>query len=838
MRLSWSQARYIGSSLVLGAAAYLLIEFVFQRELGAAGLLPEGRTPLDQMGSTLTVHYRSFALLLALAVVAGFFVQRFATGLTAAVAAAERGRIELALVGRLSAGLSGPLDPTEVATQYLEAISDTLPATSVATLMQYEEATETIRILARRGRTLTEETGVTYPVAALPAAMRAKIIGEHRSFVVDDTRQDPEWPAFAAAVPAVAQARTFAALPLVSRSRLLGALMIFDPRPRGIDRDTLQLLALLLQYAAGALHNALSIAEADERADREAVANRIAQRLYSDLDPDTVVRSALEALGAELKVSRVLVAARDEHGEIRVIHTWEAAGVEPIPVGTRGELPLAMLAAREGRTIAVRDANDDPRLADPALGGHRFIDRGTRAGIATPIGLGGQLTGVLVLHQVGAPRAWTVQDIRLLETIARELRTALETANLLEARGRESERMLALHHASSLVAGETDPSEVLGEILDATAALLGRGVAAVYRWDDRAKVLRLAEDVRAAPGTAKVIGASEGVGGQAFASGKPVIVNDYAEWVKAAPANVAAGWRAAVSVPLVRAGQRLGVLTVGATDQHTRFDDEDARLLGLFGDQVAAALGTADLVAQQRKAVEQLERLNAAKSDFVSIVSHEFRTPLTGIQGFSELMRDEELSVAEMKEYAGDINTDAQRLNRMITEMLDLDRMESGRMTLNLEPTDLNAILTDAAERLMQGAPRLPVRLQLDPTLPLVALDRDKIGQVMLNLLSNAVKYSPNGGEITITTRLEGELVHVFVRDAGLGIPADSLEKVFDRYSRLESGATRYIQGTGLGLPISRQIVEMHGGRAWVESTVGEGSVFQFTLPLVAAASV
>src|SRR5205814_1615514 len=106
-------------------------------------------------------------------------------------------------------------------------------------------------------------------------------------------------------------------------------------------------------------------------------------------------------------------------------------------------------------------------------------------------------------------------------------------------------------------------------------------------------------------------------------------------------------------------------------------------------------------------------------------------------------------------------------------------------------------------------APRHPIELNLDPELPLVDIDKDKIEQVLLNLLSNAVKYSPGGGTIALTTRVEGELVHVFVRDSGLGIPADSLEKVFERYSRLESGATRYIQGTGLGLPIARQIIEI-----------------------------
>ena len=776
-------------------------------------------------------------LVVALSVAAGVVVWRFAASLEAARAQAERGREELALVGQLSATLSGPLTPADVGAQFLAGITGVLPPTVVATLLQYEESTESVRVLAQHGAAVALQPGVVYPVGDFPPAMRTRLIGERKSFVVDDTATVPEWPDVVAHMPAIATARSFAALPLVSRSRLIGALALTDPEPRAIGRDQLQLLVLLGQYVAGALHNALSIAEADSRADREAVVNRISQRIYSNLDADAVVASALEELGKEINVSRVIVSGAGETDQT-VIHEWHAPGVEAVPVGAHGELPLSTLAAREGRTIAVRDARTDPRLEDPSLGGHALIEGGTIAAVATPIGLGGTLSGVLVLDQVGAPRDWTSEEIRLLESVARELRTALEAAQLFQARRRESERMLALHRASTLVAAETDPGEVLREILEAAGALLGRGSASLYRWDERAGLLRHAEGVRTERGVPQALRAGEGVTGQAFVTLKPVIVNDYARWEQAVPGNREAGWRAAIAVPLARGGQGLGVLTVRSTYPLARFDDDDARLLSLFGDQAVAALTTAELLEQQRRAVEQLERLSGAKSDFVSIVSHEFRTPLTGIQGFSELMRDEDLTMAEMKEYAGDINKDAQRLNRMINEMLDLDRMESGRMTLNREPTDVNAIIVEAARRLGANAPLHPIELNLDPELPLIEIDKDKIDQVVLNLLSNAVKYSPGGGTIALSTRIEGDNVHVFVRDSGLGIPAESLEKVFERYSRLESGVTRYIQGTGLGLPIARQIIEMHGGRAWVESTVGEGSVFQFTLPLLVALNV
>jgi len=167
--------------------------------------------------------------------------------------------------------------------------------------------------------------------------------------------------------------------------------------------------------------------------------------------------------------------------------------------------------------------------------------------------------------------------------------------------------------------------------------------------------------------------------------------------------------------------------------------------------------------------------------------------------------------------------------------MLDLDKMESGRMQLHRERLDLNAVISDAVDRVRPNAPQHPVSLRLDPLVGEMHGDRDKLIQVMANLLSNAVKYSPKGGEIVVSSRAEGGAAHVVVRDHGMGIPKASLETIFERYGRVESPETRHIQGTGLGLPIVRQIVHLHGGTVWAESSVGEGSVFHVTLPRAAA---
>jgi signal transduction histidine kinase len=175
------------------------------------------------------------------------------------------------------------------------------------------------------------------------------------------------------------------------------------------------------------------------------------------------------------------------------------------------------------------------------------------------------------------------------------------------------------------------------------------------------------------------------------------------------------------------------------------------------------------------------------------------------------------------------------RLTRMINEMLDLDRMESGRMTLHREPTDLNAIVTEAVKHLQPNAPNHRIVLSLDEALPQLGGDKDRLTQVVANLLSNAVKYSPTGGEIAVRTASEGPEVHLTVADQGMGIPADKLQSIWERYSRVDSDASRGIQGTGLGLPIVQQIAVLHGGRVWADSELGRGSVFHVVLPIAAS---
>jgi len=229
----------------------------------------------------------------------------------------------------------------------------------------------------------------------------------------------------------------------------------------------------------------------------------------------------------------------------------------------------------------------------------------------------------------------------------------------------------------------------------------------------------------------------------------------------------------------------------------------------------------------------ELEKLNQIKTEFTSMVSHEFRTALTGIQGMSELIHAGDMNAADVHEYSGYIFQEAERINRLITDMLDLDRLEAGKMKLVLAPMDLNATVEGVAVRSSVVSSEHRIRTELESGLPRVLGDSDRLVQVVTNLVSNAIKYSPDGGEILISTHFVDGTVDVSVTDHGVGIPADFVDRLFGRFERYEKTPSKII-GTGLGLAIARQIIEMHRGKIWVESGVGGGSVFHFTIPAVA----
>jgi PAS domain S-box-containing protein len=229
---------------------------------------------------------------------------------------------------------------------------------------------------------------------------------------------------------------------------------------------------------------------------------------------------------------------------------------------------------------------------------------------------------------------------------------------------------------------------------------------------------------------------------------------------------------------------------------------------------------------------ERLERMDAAKTNFLATVSHEFRTALFGIQGYSEMLSQRERPAAAVMQYAGGINKDVRRLGRLISDLLDLARMESGQERLHTEEVDLSELITEAAAGAGAGTDRHDFAISVAPGLPRVQADRDQLAQVLANLLGNAVKYSPAGGEITISAREHPEGVLVEVRDQGMGISPDLIDSVFEPFRRSEAPGAHAIKGTGLGLPIVRKIVDQHGGRTWAESQEGAGSTFRFTLPL------
>jgi len=232
------------------------------------------------------------------------------------------------------------------------------------------------------------------------------------------------------------------------------------------------------------------------------------------------------------------------------------------------------------------------------------------------------------------------------------------------------------------------------------------------------------------------------------------------------------------------------------------------------------------------RSLNVLERLNRLKTEFLTMVSHEIRTALVGIQGFSELIRDSEtIDLAEIRSYATEVYNDARRLDQMLDKMLDLDRVAGSRSVMQIGEVSLNAAISDAVAKARIKGKGHSLIMNLAPDLPAVNGDGARLEQLLSILITNAIKFSTRGTEVLVSSRAIPGHVQISVKDHGPGMPKEFDRELFGRYQAGIGNATTKVVGSGLGLPMAREIVDLHGGKIWFDSEVGEGTVFHFTIP-------
>jgi signal transduction histidine kinase len=294
-----------------------------------------------------------------------------------------------------------------------------------------------------------------------------------------------------------------------------------------------------------------------------------------------------------------------------------------------------------------------------------------------------------------------------------------------------------------------------------------------------------------------------------------------------------------LAVPLLREGRILGGLVVSRRTPGA-FAPEVVSVLKTFATQSALAIQNARLFQQIEVKSRELEVASQHKSEFLASMSHELRTPLNAIIGFSDVLLQGMFGETNEKqtEYLRDILGSGQHLLSLINDILDLSKIEAGRMELELEAFDLPTAIDDALLLMRERAGRREIALQrhVDAAVGEIRADQRKVKQVLLNLLSNAVKFTPEGGRIDVRAGLANGSAEIAVTDTGIGIAPEDHDAVFEEFRQV-GAAEKKAEGTGLGLALCRKFVELHGGRIWLKSAPGAGSTFTFSLPLVPTGS-
>jgi two-component system, NtrC family, sensor kinase len=580
---------------------------------------------------------------------------------------------------------------------------------------------------------------------------------------------------------------------------------------------------------------------------------RVISQSQTNVQPvfDAIVASAVRLLRAN---TGVVTRIEGDHLALVAFTSTDDVG----DAATRARFPLPLQsegahtqAIRDRAPVNIADTETDRRASDALRAIARA--RGYRSVVAVPLLRHDEAIGSIAVTR-REPGGFTDDEIALLQTFADQAVIAIENARLLselQARTQELTRSVgelqALGEVGRTLSSTLDLETVLQTIVARANELAGTDGGSIYEYDEAAEVFRLRTSSYADPreaesldavGRAAPIPTGQGVVSRAAALRRPVQVPDITiEGSYESPIRgplLQAGYRAILTVPLLLEERVIGALGV-ARKTAGDFAPEIVRLLTTFATQSALAIQNARLFREIEQKSRELEAASRHKSEFLANMSHELRTPLNAVIGFSEVLSERMFGDLNEKqeEYLKDIHASGQHLLSLINDILDLSKIEAGRMELEVTNFDLPMAIDNALTLVRERAGRRSIALHttVDERLGQVQADERKIRQVLLNLLSNAIKFTPEGGRIEVGAKSLDGFIEVAVSDTGVGIAPEDQEAVFEEFRQVGT-AEKKVEGTGLGLALSRKFIELHGGKIWVTSQVGEGSTFTFTVPV------
>jgi signal transduction histidine kinase len=574
---------------------------------------------------------------------------------------------------------------------------------------------------------------------------------------------------------------------------------------------------------------------------------RVISSSPTDVQPvfEAVARSAARFCDA-----RDAIIVRLEGGVLRYV-----LGVGPFGANTPyRDLPItrASVAGRavvDRTTVHIRDLaaeSGDEFAVTKEIGGRL----GHRTLLAAPLLREGVPIGAIVLVRTEV-QPFTDKQVVLLRTFADQAVIAIENVRLfqeLQTRTRELARSVgelqALGEVGRAVSSTLDVETVLATVVSHANQLSGSDGGAIYEYDEETETFLLratqnldAELVDLLRST--FIKKGEGLMGRMALTREPVqvadILHDATYQSRVREIVLRTGYRAVLAVPLLRESDIIGGLVINRKTPG-EFEPGTIELLRTFATQSALAIQNARLFQELEEKSRQLEIADRHKSEFLASMSHELRTPLNAVIGFSEVLLERMFGEINPKqeEYLQDILSSGRHLLSLINDILDLAKIEAGRMELEVADFHLPQAIDNSVTLVRERAARRSIALDvaIDPELGEIKGDERKVKQVLLNLLSNAIKFTPEGGRVDVHAGLVDGVAEISVRDTGVGIAPEDHEAVFEEFRQVGTDYAKKHEGTGLGLTLSRRFVELHGGKIWVKSQVGQGATFTFTLPV------